>query len=155
MFGMNRKDADGLLEDVAMLGINQKNAYRGPTAEDLRRDNDLRALRSENFAVATREVAATNALKKTQAQVADLAYEYGDMKAVSSSARLVIDALCGELARARGVSVEEVKREAYAAWSRGYDFRIGELLSIGELSKDPRDDKSVQSRPTRDWYNTP
>lgn len=155
MFGMNKRDADGLLEDVAMLGLTQKKAYRGPTAEDLRRDNDLRSLRSQNFELATRELATNDALGRTQAQYSNLAYEYGDMKAVSSSARLVIDALCGELAKARGVSVEEVKKEAYAAWSRGYDFRIGELLSVGELSKDPREDKAVRSRATRDWYNAP
>jgi CRISPR/Cas system CSM-associated protein Csm2 small subunit len=154
MFGMNRKDSEGLLEDVAMLGTMQRDTDRhyGPTAEQLARDDKLRDLRSENLQLATKELRTNDALKATQKKYADTVYEFNDINAVAKAARAALDAMVVELATASGRDVKDVRQSAYAVMKTVYDQKIGEMLSTSMLLEDPRENPEVRKRPSRDWY---
>lgn len=156
MFNLNRKDAEGLLEDVAMLGTLQRRRrvepYTGPTAEQLARDQQVRDLRSENVKIATREVQAHNAMVEVRNKYDALAYGVTDLTAADRAKRFTVDALVEELAEATGQPVEAVRKRAYAMMSRKYDENIDEMISLSQLTKDPRKDPEIRKKPSRDWY---
>ncbi|MCA8228381.1 hypothetical protein [Burkholderia vietnamiensis] len=156
MFNLNRKDAEGLLEDVAMLGTLQRRRraepYTGPTAEQLARDQQVRDLRSENVKIATRELQAHNALVESQKKVAALSYDYADLVAAAKASRGAIDSLVAQLATATGQPVEQVRKATYQLMSAKYDAAVDEMLSLSQLTKDPRKDAEVRRRASRDWY---
>lgn len=157
MFNLNRKDAEGLLEDVAMLGTLQRRRraepYTGPTAEQLARDQQVRDLRSENVKIATRELQAHNALVESQKKVAALSYDYADLAAATKACRGTIDALVAQLAKVTGQPMEQVQKAAHKLMSDKYDAAVDEMLSLSQLSKDPRKDPEIMRRPSRNWYS--
>jgi hypothetical protein len=154
MLAMNPKDAQGMLEDVAALGLlNRRNepAYVGPTAKQIAETQGERDLRSQMYKLATREIQTNNALVQTKAQldeVADklnkMANRFNDTTAVSRAARIALDALADQLARVTGEDPAKVRLAAYGVMARAYDKEVGEMLSVGYLKTDPRIDPEVK-----------
>ncbi|CAE6793416.1 hypothetical protein R70006_04956 [Paraburkholderia domus] len=144
MLGLNAQDAQGLMEDVALM-----QATRGGSsvsAADLY--DAAAALRKKNREIQVRG----NSLRDLQAKFNGLGEDYSDLSAVVHAQRQVIDALSDQLAAKLGVDPQDVRKAAYKGLTQRYDAKVGEMLSIGVLSKDPRKDPEVLSRPSRDWY---
>lgn len=145
MLGLNEKDAQGLLEDVALMHTNRPDSTI--SAADLY-ESAMR-LRRANRAIQVRD----DKLREVGAKLGDLSTEYNDLKAVANASRLVIDALADQFAKALNVAPEVVRKRAYEAMSRMYDREVDEMLSTGNLSKDLRQDPDVKVRKSRDWYS--
>jgi hypothetical protein len=160
--GMNREDADALLQDVVLLGQRRRAEYVGPTAAQLRADEPLREARSESIRQAARAVKATNQLEATQKALTDLkvgyteaAYRLNDQEALAKANGAALDALARELAKVTGRSVKDVLAVANGVRKKVYDQEIGERLSTGYLVSDPRQDPDIRKRPSREWYFGP
>lgn len=145
MLGLNPKDALGLAEDMQLVR-NARGSVSPSATSDLYRAAGA-------LADASRGIKERNdSMRKLKANFDGLAEDYSDLSAVALASRRVIDALADELAKVKGLNPADVRRRAYAALSRSYDEGIGEMVSTGAISKDPRKDPAVLARPSRDWY---
>jgi hypothetical protein len=160
--GMNREDADALLQDVVLLGQRRRAEYVGPTAAQLRADEPLREARSESIRQAARAVKVTNQLEATQKALADLkagythaSYQRNDLDGIVRAYDAALDTVTAELAKVTGQDVEAVRAAAHGIMKKVYDQRIGELLSTGYLVQDPRQDPENKKKPSREWYYGP
>lgn len=160
--GMNREDADALLQDVVLLGQRRRAEYVGPTAAQLRADEPLREARSETIRQAARALKVTNQLDATQKALAQLkaehsqtAYRLNDQEALAKANSAALAAVAAQLAKVTGRDVKDVLAEANEVRKKVYDQEIGERLSMGYLVNDPRQDPEIRKRPTRDWYFGP
>jgi hypothetical protein len=154
MFFLNPKDADGLLEDVAMLQSlqRQRNRYYGPTAEELRKDQELRDERSLNIRLAAGNVQLSNALNAARKKFSNQSSEQTELKAFIFAAMFTLDAILKELAALINVPLAQAREHAYAVMREAYDIEISQRLVSGRLAVDPRKDADIWNSVPRSWY---
>jgi hypothetical protein len=152
MFFLNRKDADGLLEDVAMLQTMQRNRYNGPSAEDLRKERVLQEERSTNIRLAVGNVQLNNALDAARKKLSFQNSEQTELKAFIFAGMFALEATLKELATLVSVPLSQARGRAYAVMREAYDIEINQQLVSGSLAVDPRKDVEVWNSMPRSWY---
>jgi len=151
MFGLNPKDAQGAMEDQFIMKSLQPAPSRVAQIYETVVEIEAHAAttRSASKAIRVRD----DKLRDVAGRFDGLTAEYTDLMAMSRASRAVVDALADDLAAALKLDPAEVRARAYAAMSRQYDSQLGQMLSTGELKKDPRKDPAVMARKTREWYS--
>ena len=144
MLGLNAKDAQALLEDVTLA--NARNTGSSVSEADLW--EATAAMHRKNKKIEVRD----RALGELKGQFTQLGEDYSDLSAVVLAQREVIDSLVDHLAKQLGADPDVVRKAAYKGLTQRYDAKIGDMLSTGVITKDPRTDPAVRSRPSRDWY---
>jgi hypothetical protein len=154
MFWMNKEDADGLLEDVAMLGLFQrKTQYYGPSAEDLKREKPVYDERSRNIHLALEKNKQWTITDNERKKLRRMYCQQFHLLACLRAALAALESVLQLVAHASGELHETVQGYAHSIMRKAYDVDIDRRLGLNVLHDDPRNEGAVWAHPMRSWYS--
>jgi len=159
MFWMNKKDADGLLEDVAMLGLFQRRPLDygpspyAPSAEELKRERPVYDERSRNIQLALDHEKQWTITDNKRKKLRRMYCQQFHLLACLRAAQSALEPALQVVAQASGEPQEMVREYAHSIMRKTYDAEIDRRVGLNVLHHDPRNEGAVWAHPMRNWYS--
>lgn len=136
MFGMNPKDAQGALEDVALF----RNLSQAAEAEE-----DTRVF--NKMSVALRERAGT--INRLTGELANIRQNRNYAATLLFSAAKTIEQMIRDFAKVSGMPEDEVRKRYNIVRTQNFNREVNEGIAKGWFTTDPRLDMSDEQK---QWY---